>query len=315
MLESNDPKSREETPQEGHCNIDAAMQKNSVRCTKCKSQMQDFFFMLRKTNMTKANYLSFAHELADIAAAQILPLFRAVSAQNKGGSARYDPVTEADKAAEAAMRDAIVKRYPEHGIIGEEYASYQPEAEFQWILDPIDGTRGFLAGMPSWGTLIGLLHKGEPMIGMMAQAYVNERFYGDGETAFCRKADGSVVALQSSGEQDIAQVFMGTTTPDMFKADEWAAYKNLHNAVRDTRYGTDCYGYALLAAGSLGIVCEADLKPYDILPMVPVLKGAGAVVSTWSGADVTDAQALKSGRIVAAGNKALHAKALALLKG
>lgn len=255
-----------------------------------------------------ADALDLAHELADIAARETLPLFRRVTARNKNAGG-FDPVTAADEQAEAAMRAAISRRFPHHGIIGEEQADHQARAEHTWILDPIDGTRGFLAGLPTWGTLIGLLHRNRPVFGLMSQPVVGERFFGDGRRAFRRGREGSEQRLHVKPCDSLENALLACTTPDMFSHEELPAFQRLRAGVRDARYGTDCYGYALLAAGCIDLVCEAGLKPFDILPLMPILQGAGAVVSDWQGRPVTG-----GGQVLASANAGLHDAALDLLQ-
>lgn len=249
-----------------------------------------------------------AHELAEIAAKETLGRFRNVDARNKGG-AIFDPVTEADEMAEKAMRARIMEVFPDHSIIGEEYDAHNSGAEFTWVLDPIDGTRGFITGMPTWGTLIGLLHEGMPVFGLMSQPYVGERFFGDGKTAYWQKDGAPAKPIKARGGVALNEAYLACTTPDMFSADELSRFMQLHAGVRDARYGTDCYGYALLALGTVQLVCEAGLKPVDILPLMPILQGAGVIVTDWEGAPVKG-----GGQVIAAADEKLHAEALALIQ-
>ena len=257
-------------------------------------------------------YDDFIHRLADAAGAAALAGFRAsIHVDNKGkaGAAaddvrRYDPVTEADRGAERAMRDLIEAAYPAHGIIGEEYGRRHEDAEHVWVLDPIDGTRSFIAGVPLWGTLIGLMENGRPALGMMAQPYIGERFFGDGRTAHYRGPHGEGV-LKTRKCPDLSDAILFTTTPALFNRDERPAYDAVERKVRLARYGTDCYGYCMLAAGQADLVIEAGLEAYDIVALVPIVEGAGGIVTTWTGASPSE-----GGRIVASGDPALHEAAL-----
>ncbi|WP_107991000.1 histidinol-phosphatase [Breoghania corrubedonensis] len=256
----------------------------------------------------KHTYTDFAHRLADAAAAEALAGFRAaIHVDNKGkkdaasdDTRRYDPVTEADRGAERVMRELIETTYPDHGIVGEEYGKLRQDADHVWVLDPIDGTRSFIAGIPLWGTLIGLMENGRPALGMMAQPYIGERFYGDGKSARYRgpRGDG---ALKTRKCADLSDAILFTTTPALFDHDERPAYDAVEREVRLARYGTDCYGYCMLAAGQADLVIEAGLEAYDIVALVPIVEGAGGVVTTWTGAPADE-----GGRIVASGDPALH---------
>ncbi len=253
----------------------------------------------------------FVDELADAAADSIMPHFRAPLSIESKGTAGFDPVTVADRNAEAAMRRLIGKTYPDHGIVGEEHGIENPDADFVWVLDPIDGTRSFITGLPVWGTLIGLLHQGEPVFGMMAQAFTRERYWGDGANAWYRGPDGRTAPLKTRACATLAEAALFTTTPALFKsADDRAAYDRVEGAVKLPRYGTDCYAYCMVAAGHADVVIEAGLKPYDIVALIPVITGAGGQVTTWEGGS-----AASGGRIVASGDRRLHAAVLEMLAG
>jgi len=250
---------------------------------------------------------AFLESLADAAAAAILPHFRtALPVDSKGGH-RFDPVTIADRESEAAMRALIAERFPKDGVIGEEHGPLNEGAERIWVLDPIDGTRSFIAGLPVWGVLIGLLHRGVPVLGMMAQPFTGERFGGDGSTAWYT-GPGGARALRTRACADLAEAVLFTTSPDNFAPDELAAYRRSEAKVRLARYGADCYAYAMLAAGFVDVVIEAGLQPYDIIPMIPIIEGAGGVVTAWDGGT-----AVAGGRVVASGDARLHERVLRLL--
>ena len=252
----------------------------------------------------------FLDKLADAAADSIMPHFRAALSVESKGTSGFDPVTAADRDAEAAMRRLIHQAYPDHGIIGEEHGSEHPEADYVWVLDPIDGTRSFITGLPVWGTLIGLLHKGEPVFGMMAQAFTRERYWGDGSGAWYRGPDGRTMPVHTRQCAGPAQAALFTTTPSLFAGADRTAYDRVEGAVRLARYGTDCYAYCMVAAGHADVVIEAGLKPYDIVALIPIITGAGGRVTNWEGKS-----AASGGRIVASGDARLHEGVLAMLAG
>jgi histidinol-phosphatase len=255
-------------------------------------------------------FLAMAHSLADQASAVILPHFRTdLRVDHKGGNA-LDPVTEADRTAEAAMRATLAKAYPDHGIIGEELGSERTDALYCWVLDPIDGTRAFIMGQPLWGTLIGLLAHGRPLLGLMHQPFTGERFYTGATEAYFRH-DGSERRLRTRSCPSLSEAFLASTSPDLFTSeDEQHRFAVLSARVRLRRFGGDCYNYCLLAAGHIDLVVEADLKPYDILPLMPIIERAGGIVTTWDGGD-----ARGGGRILAAGDRRLHTQAMDVLRG
>ncbi len=247
-------------------------------------------------------------DLADISAAVILPFFRMQnSIANKLDAGGFDPVTEADRVAEQAIRQRIRQAFPDHAIRGEEFGVEMEGAEYEWIIDPIDGTRGFICGLPTWGTLVGLQRHGNPLYGMMNQPYVGERFVGDGRTARVISAKGDR-QLSTRRCAAFSDAFISTTSPRILKGAESEAYDRLEALCKLPRYGGDCYAYAMLAAGQIDLVCEAGLQPYDIAPLIPVIEGAGGVVTTWTGGS-----AAKGGAILASGDPRLHDKALKVL--
>lgn len=251
---------------------------------------------------------AFIEQLARQSGEAILPFFRtALSVQDKGRSQRslvFDPVTEADRAAEVVIRRRIREAFPHHGILGEEFDDERLDAEHVWVIDPIDGTRAFLCGLPVWGTLIGLMRNRTPVLGVMHQPYTGELFIGDGQGSRVRGPRGER-ELRTRTCDLLADATLMTTDPRLFKGEESEAYRGIEDSVRLTRYGTDCYAYAMLAAGQVDLVIETGLKPYDIVALIPIIEGAGGVVTTWTGESAKD-----GGRIVAAGSKALHQAAL-----
>jgi len=260
--------------------------------------------------MTAIDFSAFLNELATISGETILPFFRtSLSVSDKSSSSSFDPVTAADHAAENAMRALIRRTFPSHGIIGEEFGSQQPDAEYVWILDPIDGTKSFICGMPAWGTLIGLLRHGAPVFGMMNQPFTRERFSGDGGAARYLGPAGER-ALMVRPCEGLSDAVLFTTSPRLMSDSDRAVFGRVENAVRLSRYGGDCYAYCMLAAGHVDLVIETELKPYDVLPLVPIIQGAGGVITTWEGEPP-----FTGGRIVAAGDKRVHAAAMEMLKG
>jgi histidinol phosphatase-like enzyme (inositol monophosphatase family) len=265
--------------------------------------------------MTTVDFAAFVDTLADVAAETILPFFRtAIQAQNKSAAGMFDPVTEADHAAEAAMRRLIKATFPDHGIVGEEFGPVHSDAEYVWVLDPIDGTSSFISGLPVWGTLIGLLHNSCPAYGMMVQPFTQERFYGDGRGATWRgpgtgrqKTERKLVTRRC---QDLAAATVMTTSPLLYSCDKLEAFRRAERKARLSRYGGDCYAFAMLASGHVDCVIESNLKPYDIVALVPIIEGAGGIVTCWDGSSPA-----QGGDIVASCCTSLHGEALRILGG
>jgi myo-inositol-1(or 4)-monophosphatase len=258
--------------------------------------------------MTAVDFAAFVDELATVSEEVILPFFRtAMSVQDKSGGSSFDPVTTADHAAETAMRALIHRTFPEHGIVGEEFGAERPDAEYVWMLDPIDGTKSFISGMPAWGTLIALMRRGEPVFGAMNQPFTRERFVGDGGAAHYRGPAGRR-ALRTRPCAALSEAILFTTSPRLMNEADRRAFGKVEDAARLSRYGGDCYAYCMLAAGHVDLVIETELKPYDVLPLVPIIRGAGGIVTTWE-----NGHPYAAGRIVAAGDKRVHAEALRIL--
>ncbi|PSC07058.1 histidinol-phosphatase [Alsobacter soli] len=258
--------------------------------------------------MTAVDFAAFVDDLATLSGTAIMPFFRTtLAAADKSRGGMFDPVTEADRAGEAAMRQMIKRTFPSHGIIGEEYGDERTDAEFVWVLDPIDGTKAFISGLPMWGTLIGLTRHGEPCYGMMHQPFTRERFTGDGGFARWRGPTGERT-LRTRACESLGDAILSCTSPRMFRGAELEAFERVEREARLARFGCDCYAYCMLAAGLIDVVIETDLKPYDIVALAPIVTGAGGVVTTWSGES-----AAKGGAIVAAGDPRLHEKVLKLL--
>jgi myo-inositol-1(or 4)-monophosphatase len=259
--------------------------------------------------MTAIDFASFVDQLASVSGETILPFFRtALTIENKQAGG-FDPVTAADRAGENAMRALIRKTFPDHGILGEEYGSERTDAEYVWVLDPIDGTKSFISGMPAWGTLIGLMRFGEPVFGMMHQPFIGERFSGDGGAARYRGPAGerSLRVRKCAG---LADALLFTTSPLLMNKSDRADFQKVETKVKLSRYGGDCYAYCMLAAGQIDLVIETEVKPYDIVPLIPIITGAGGIVTTWE-----NGPAQGGGRVVVAGDIRVHEAALAMLKG
>jgi myo-inositol-1(or 4)-monophosphatase len=258
--------------------------------------------------MTAVDFAAFVDRLAEVSGEAILPFFRtSLNVDNKSQGGGFDPVTAADRAAESAMRALIRQTFPDHGIIGEELGAHCPDAENVWVLDPIDGTKSFICGMPAWGTLIALLRHGTPVYGMMHQPFIGERFFGDGASARCRGPAGDRV-LSVRACPRIEDAVLLTTSPLLMGETDRAHFQKVENVVRLSRYGGDCYSYCMIAAGHVDLVIETEIKPYDIAALIPIITGAGGIVTSWEGEP-----AQRGGRIIAAGDRRVHEAAMRLL--
>jgi histidinol phosphatase-like enzyme (inositol monophosphatase family) len=257
----------------------------------------------------KSDFWTCAHQMADAARAAILPFFRkALVATNKDNSG-FDPVTEADKSAERAMRDVLGQLRPQDGILGEEYGHQPGSSGLTWVLDPIDGTRGFISGTPTWGVLIALSDESGPLLGIIDQPYIGERYCGGlGQATMTGPHWTRDLAVRHTSDLTDATVL--TTFPEIGTPTEKEAFDRVARACRLTRYGMDCYAYALLAAGQVDLVVEAGLQAYDIQAPIAVVQAAGGIVTDWSGGPAHD-----GGRVIAAATPELHAAGLSLLNG
>lgn len=250
--------------------------------------------------------IALAERLADAAGEVSRRYFRRPVAVEAKGDA--SPVTIADREAEAAMRRLIAEAFPEHGILGEEHGPERLDAEWVWVLDPIDGTKAFITGKPSFGTLIGLMHRGRPVLGVIDQPITRERWLGAHGRA--TTLNGEVARVRPCARLD--QAYLYSTTPDMFTGARAQAWHRLYGAVYQPRYGADCYAYGLLSLGLVDLVVECDLKPYDWCALVPVIEGAGGLLTDWNGKALT----LDSdGCVIAAGDARAHAAAMEVLAG
>jgi histidinol phosphatase-like enzyme (inositol monophosphatase family) len=257
--------------------------------------------------VSQRELLASAHLLADTSGPAILKYFRKkLVVEDKGSGGRFDPVTVADKAAERAIRRQLRRLHPDHAILGEEEGFTAGSSPITWDIDPIDGTRAFMTGMPLWGTLIGVTFEGRAIVGMMDQPYTAERIWSADKAAYWRNAGGKTQRLRSTPCRSLADARFTTTSPDLFvEASEKEVFARVRHAARMTRFGGDCYAYCLLAAGHVDVIIEAGLKPYDIVALVPIIEGAGGVVTSWTGSRPED-----GGRILATGDPRLHEKLL-----
>ena len=256
------------------------------------------------------SFETFAVELARAAAAVTLPLFRTdCGEEDKGGPGAFDPVTRADRDAEGAMRRLIAERFPDHGVIGEEYGEDRPDADHVWVLDPVDGTRAFIAGLPLWTSLIALRHEGRPVTGVIAQPVLDEIFLGGPSGAVLLKDGDAPCALRTRACPSLNDAVIATTDPDIFTGAELGAWTQVRAAARMARLGCDAYAYAMVAAGRIDLVAETSLKPWDWSALIPVVEAAGGKVVNWRGQATDD-----SGQVLAVGDDALIDQALVTLK-
>lgn len=251
-----------------------------------------------------------AAALADCARQAILPFFRSddLSADNKvaGG---FDPVTQADRAAERAMRDLLAARRPEDAIRGEEFGCSSGTSGLTWVLDPIDGTRGFLSGTPTWGVLIAVCTVDGPLHGVIDQPHTGERWSGGAGLA-CFAGPRGRSELRVRAPRPVSEAILFSTFPEVGTTDDRAAFERVSGRTRLTRFGMDCYAYGLLALGQIDLVIEAGLQDYDICAPIAVIEAAGGIVTDWTGNP-----AHQGGRVLAAANAEIHAEAMALLAG
>lgn len=253
-------------------------------------------------------YLVLAIELAQQAGAATLPYFRSDTfVHDKNTNGTFDPVTVADRTAEAIIRAGIEAQYPLHGIQGEEHG-FKAGNGLTWVIDPIDGTRAFITGMLHWGVLIALFDGASPVLGVMYQPYTEELFVGTNEHAeFRRGAQRRALHVRTC--DSIEKAVLASTGPQyLATVAEQAGFAELRRYVRFTRYGGDCYLYCMLAMGFIDVAVEAGLNPYDIQALMPIIQGAGGVVTTWEGGDAS-----MGGRIIAAGDPRVHERAIAIL--
>ena len=260
------------------------------------------------TDVEAAELIALAHDLADAARKATLARFRqaGLSTENKA-SAGFDPVTEADREAEAAMRALIEARRPQDAILGEEFGAKSGQSGLTWVLDPIDGTRGFMTGTASWGVLIALLNETGPIFGVIDQPYIGERFIGGLGQNSLTGPQGEMI-LRTSARKTLAEARLFSTFPEIGAISERLAFEAVRDQVLLTRYGMDCYAYGLVALGQADLVIEAGLQSYDIAAPIAVIEAAGGIVTNWQGGP-----AHQGGQVLAAANRDLHQAALVLL--
>ena len=257
----------------------------------------------------KRDLRAVAEEAADAARVETLRHFRIDGLSADSKRADFDPVTVADRAAETAIRAVIGRRRPGDAILGEEFAPTGGTTGLTWVIDPIDGTRAYLSGTPTWGVLIAVSDAGGPLFGIVDQPHIGERFMGGFGLAECIGPRGRS-ALRTRPARPLSEAFLFTTFPEVGSETERLAFRRLADRARLTRYGMDCYAYALVAAGQIDLVVEAGLHPYDVHAPIALIEAAGGIVTDWTGGP-----AHGGGRVLAAANAAIHAEALALLSG
>ncbi len=269
--------------------------------------MSDSFGYSTKISVTaedKTQFVEFAKRTVRAAGAATLPFFRSdIEVLNKAGDGQFDPVTEADRAAETVIRDALAESFPTHGVYGEEYG-YQTGNGLTWVIDPIDGTRAFMTGMLHWGVLLGLFDGDVPIVGAMYQPYTQELFYGDGERTFFAQGDAER-QLRTSLCDELGNAVLATTGFEWFEQEDRLRFDQLRSEVQLWRTGGDCYIYGLVAMGHVHLGTDASLNPYDIQALIPIVQGAGGVVTTYDGGNAS-----MGGAVLASANEVLHRKAL-----
>lgn len=266
--------------------------------------------MPKLSDKTKNDLIETAHALAEVARVATLRHFRRfdLEAENKE-TKRFDPVTIADRDSELRMREVLAIRRPDDGILGEEFGPKPSASGLTWVLDPIDGTRGYLSGTPTWGVLISVADETGPIYGLIDQPYIKERFEGGFGVARVVGPMGEA-ALKCRGPRDLTEAIVFSTFPEVGTAQEGQAFARVSAKARLTRYGTDCYAYGLIAAGSIDLVIEAGLQAYDVQAPIAVIEAAGGLVTNWQGGPCH-----QGGQVLAAANAQIHAQAMAILNG
>ncbi len=251
---------------------------------------------------------SFAVALARASEVEILPYFRKNTPIEVKPHEVWDPVTEGDKAGERIIRNMIEERFPDHGINGEEYGVKESRSGFTWVLDPVDGTRSFVCGMPTWATLIALNFEGKPVVGVMNQPFVGDLFYGNPDGAW-NNYRGKVEPIRVRQGVTLDHATAGTTAPELYRGkSDQESFQKLRNAVKLMRYGGDAYFFSVLAAGHLDVALDAGLQAYDIAALIPIIEGAGGAVGSWSGSIPAE-----GGNIICAGSENLLAAAIEVM--
>lgn len=252
--------------------------------------------------------LELLRQLADQAGQLGREKFRSHRVLQNKDAAGFDPVTEADQEIEALIRSGLATHRPDDTILGEEGDDHQGSSDWSWIIDPIDGTRAFIAGLPTWCTLIALSHEGQPVLSVIAQPFTREAFFGlssDKDTRAWHQHDGAVQTLNVSGQSDLTRSILTTTDANLFVDEERRCFDAVADRARLVRYGLDAYGYAALALGGIDIVIESGLKPWDMAALIPVVKGAGGSITSWSGQDP-----MSTGQLIASASDELHTSCL-----
>jgi myo-inositol-1(or 4)-monophosphatase len=250
----------------------------------------------------------FAITLAHASAAEILPYFRRNTQVDVKDGLVWDPVTEGDRAGERMIRRMIEERFPDHGIHGEEYGMKHGTAPFTWVLDPVDGTRSFVCGMPTWATLIGLSYEGRPVVGVMNQPFIGDMFYGNPEGAW-HDYRGTTMQIRTRAGIPLSRATLGTTAPELYRSERnRTAFQRLRQAAQLTRYGGDAYFFCMMASGHIDIAMDCGLQPYDITPLLPIVKGAGGFAAEWTGGDLA-----LGGNVITAGSRELLDEAMEIM--
>ncbi|WP_417242962.1 inositol monophosphatase family protein [Celeribacter sp.] len=263
--------------------------------------------MVQLSEAQATDIIDTAQAAADAARAVTLRYFRGTDLNTASKRADFDPVTVADREAERVMREIISQRRPDDAILGEEHGATAGTSGLTWVLDPIDGTRGFISGTPTWGVLIAVRDESRALYGIIDQPYIGERFAGGFGAATLTGPRGTQdLGPKTNTDLDDALIF--TTFPEVGTPADGAGFRALAERCKLTRYGMDCYAYALLAAGQIDLVVEAGLQSYDILGPLAVIEAAGGIVTDWKGGSAMD-----GGRVIAAANAGIHAKALEIL--
>ncbi len=257
------------------------------------------------TALKPEDFIPFAEQLATVSGEIIRRYFRQpIKTEHKSDNT---PVTLADQEVERSVRAMIQSTYPEHGIIGEEYEPKETETEYTWMIDPIDGTKSFLIGRPIFGTLIALLHNEKPILGIIDQPILGERWTGVGGYA----TNFNYNPTRARACDNLSDAMLCTTSPNLFSDKEFDAFERLRKQVQYTIYGGDCYSYGLLASGLVDIVLETDLKPHDFCALVPIVEGAAGCITDWQGNPLTLSS---KGNVLACSDKSLHQDVLNVLK-
>ena len=275
--------------------------------TDCEPSAMQFMMGWKNARETTrfSEFASFAEQLGQAARIETLARFgRDNEVQNKKSDGTFDPVTAADRAAEQVMRGLIRHRFPDHGITGEEWPDYAGISDYVWSLDPIDGTRSFICGLPTWTTLVALLEAGTPVFGLVDAPCLNETYVGFERHAWMSR-DGERTPIRASSCTRLSEARLSTTDPALFESGAAEAFDQLRRQVRTVRYGHDAYAYARLAAGSLDLVVESGLQPHDYNALIPLLSAAGATVGDWRGG-----QGYSGGKIIAASTAELFGQVL-----